>query len=147
MSIKNDLFRSFIPGGINTFTSLSYINNAIMIARDITLSPEYSPRNLLRFIYCFHTQPSSFIFEEYQNTNSDSDEENIQLNIAVQHSLADNFVNFIPSDKFTVDSISVDVFLGNKIVANSFESTQCVICLDNYVTGAEIVKLEFDRSN
>lgn len=53
--LKDDLFCSFISGGINTLTSLSYIYNATMIARYFTLSPEYSPRNVLRFIYCLHT--------------------------------------------------------------------------------------------
>lgn len=148
-ALKDDLFCSFVSGGVNTVTSLSYINNAIMIARDVTSSPEYGPRNILRFIYCLHNPPRYSIIEQYLNTGSDSEEDNIDLNIAIQHSLQDNVVNFIPTDKSTVESLSVTIFSGCQCRTISCESTQCVICLENFVIGAHIVKLDcghkFDR--
>lgn len=147
--LKNDLFCFFVSGGIDTFTSLSYINNATTIASNYTLSTEYSPRNVLRFKYCLHTQPSLLSFEEDQHTFSDSHEEDIEVNIAIQHSLADNVVNFIPTEKSTVDSLIVNIFSEDQSEANSFEGTQCVICLDLFVIGTEIVTLDcghrFDR--
>lgn len=147
--LKNDLFCSFISGGISTVTSLSYINSAITIAREVTSSTEFGPTNLLRFIYCLHSPPNSLVFNEYLNTNVDSDEETSQLNTAILNSLADTEINFIPANKTTVDSLITDIFSECPCGTISCENSQCVICLDNFLIGGHIVKLDcghrFDR--
>lgn len=113
-----------------------------MIARNITSSPEYGPRNLLRFRFCIRSLPHSVVFDEYLNTNSDSDEETTQLNIALHNSIADTEVNFIPTNKYTVDSLCADIFTVCPCGTISCESTQCVICLDYFVLGSEIIALD-----
>uniref|UniRef100_A0A0D3DHQ8 RING-type E3 ubiquitin transferase n=2 Tax=Brassica oleracea TaxID=3712 RepID=A0A0D3DHQ8_BRAOL len=140
--LKDDLIYSFISGGINIDTSLSYIYSATMIARDVTSSPDYGPRNLLRFIYCLHNRRRSSIIEAYLNPGSGSEEENIRVNMAIQQSLHEVVVDFIPADKITVDAFRVDVYSGCHCGALSCGNSQCVICLDNLVIGAEIVKLD-----
>lgn len=66
-SLKDELLCSFIYGGINLDTSLSYIYSATMIARDVISSPDYGPRNLLRLIYFLHSNSRSSLIEAYLN--------------------------------------------------------------------------------
>lgn len=82
---ENTFIIKIEANGINIATSLSYIYSATMIARDVTSSSDYGPRNLLWFIYYLHNRPRSSIIEEYLNPGSGSEEENIQLNIEIQH--------------------------------------------------------------
>lgn len=109
-----------------------------MIARDITSSPEYGHCNLLRFMYFLQSPPRPSIIDALS-----SEEENIQLNIAIQQSLQNDVINFIPACESTRNSLNVQIYSGCQCETVSSEGTLCVICLDSFAIASQIVKLDY----
>ncbi|CAN7075335.1 unnamed protein product, partial [Brassica oleracea var. botrytis] len=112
-AIKDYLFNSFVSGGVHIDTSLSIINNAITIARNVTSSLDYGPRKVLRFVYFLQSVPREVsVIESFLRETSFLNEENNQLEAAIQQSLEDVVVNFTPASSSTINFLIVEEYTG-----------------------------------
>ncbi|CAF2056275.1 unnamed protein product, partial [Brassica oleracea] len=142
-AIKDYLFNSFVSGGVHIDTSLSIINNAITIARNVTSSLDYGPRKVLRFVYFLQSVPREVsVIESFLRETSFLNEENNQLEAAIQQSLEDVVVNFTPASSSTINSLIVEEYTGCICGCISCKNEQCVICLEDYAIGAKVTKLD-----